>query len=76
MNSISKANIHQPWKALVSLLTVSQSCDTMGMPLPMAQRNLAVRRILSVMRTEQSQGLVVSLPPTKKCFNTFFSLGK
>jgi len=36
----------------------------MGFPRPMMQRNLYVRRTLSVTRTEQDSGKSTTLPPT------------
>ena len=49
----------------------SQCWDTIGMPLPMAQRNLAVRRILSVTRTVHSPVFDVSLPPAANVIKLF-----
>jgi len=47
-------------------LCTSHWRETMGFPRPMMQRNLYVRRTLSVTRTEQDSGKSTTLPPAKK----------
>ena len=47
-------------------LCTSHWHETMGFPWPIMQRNLYVRRTLSVTRTEQDSGKSTTLPPAEQ----------
>lgn len=52
-----------PKKIFAALQATSHCWETTGTPLPIAHKNLTVRRTLSVTRTVQEDGLVVRVPP-------------
>lgn len=55
-----------PTKRPQRWLCTSHWRETMGFPWPMMQRNLYVRRTLSVTRTEQDSGKSTTLPPAEQ----------